>query len=107
MDAALNATSIAYENCRVVKPKPGVLLGLTGYNSKVSTQFILIFDSATIPADGAIPSVVMSVAASSGFSLDYTKIVRQFKYGIVICNSSTGPTKTVGSADCWFDCQYI
>lgn len=106
MDITLNSTSEAYEASRVIKPKPGVLLGMTGYNSKASAQFIQVHDSAGVPAEGAIPKILISVAASSPFSIDYTQIGRLFKYGIVVCNSSTGPTKTVGSADVWFDAQY-
>lgn len=106
MDTTLNATTVAYAASLVAKPKPGTLYGLTGYNSKASTQFILIHDAALLPADGAVPAVVLSVAASSPFSLDYGTLGRTFKNGIVVVNSSTGPTKTIGSADCWFDVQY-
>ncbi len=106
MDAALNSTSVAYEASRIVKPKPGALYGMTGYNSKGSAQFILIHDSPTLPIEGAVPDIVISVAAASSFSLDFGALGRTFRRGIVIVNSSTGPTKTIGSADCWFDAQY-
>lgn len=106
METALNSTSVAYEASRVVKQKSGVLYGMIGYNSKASTQFIQLFDSAILPPEGAVPKVVISVAASSPFSIDYTQVGRSFKNGIVVCNSSTGPTKTIGSADCWYDVQY-
>lgn len=106
MDAPKNLTSEAYEASRVVSTKQGVLFGLTGYNSKASTQFIQIHDAPALPSDGAIPDVVISVSAQSSFSLDYGSLGRRFSKGIVVCNSSTGPTKTIGSADCWFDVQY-
>lgn len=106
MDSLRNSTSIAYEASRVIKPKPGALYGLTGYNSKVSTQFIQIHDATGVPAEGSIPKIVISVAAASPFSLDYGVNGRNFEYGIVIVNSSTGPTKTIGSADIWVDAQY-
>ena len=100
-----------YQNFIVVKSSNGVLFGLTGYNSKSSAQFIQIFDiksgGNTAPAEGSIPLVMFSVSASSNFSLDYSSAPRLFKSGIILCNSSTGPTKTIGSADCWFDVQYI
>ncbi len=106
-DISLNSSSIAYETSRVVKITPGVLFGLTGYNSKASAQFIQLHDATLLPADGSIPVAVFTVAASSNFSLDFGLKGRKFDKGIVLVNSSTGPTKTIGSADCWFDAQYI
>ena len=89
MDTPLNATSAVYEASRVVKTKPGKLYGMTGYNSKVSAQFILTHDANALPAAGAVPAVVISVAASSPFSLDFNMFGRDFKNGIVVSNSST------------------
>ncbi len=102
----LNSTSIIYETSRVVKTKPGTLFGFSGYNSKASAQFILVHDAYALPAAGAVPVIVISVAASSPFTFDVGTLGRTFKYGIVLSNSSTGPTQTIGSADCWFDIQY-
>ena len=102
----LQATTTAYAASLIVKAAKGKLLGITGYNSKGSAQFIQVHDSATLPADTAVPKVVIAVAASSSFSLEFSK-GRDFANGIVICNSSTGPTKTIGSADIWIDAQYI
>ena len=101
-----NSTSIAYVASQVIKAQPGVFYGVVGYNSKGSAQFIQIHDAAALPADNAVPVIIFTVGAASNFSLVYPKFGRYFSTGIVICNSSTGPTKTIGSADCWFDAQF-
>ena len=101
-----NATSTAYEASRVVSAGPAAVYGLTGYNSLASAQFIQIHDAASLPADTAVPVVTISVPASSNFSVDFGAYGRYCKNGIVVCNSTTGPTKTIGAANCWFDVQY-
>jgi hypothetical protein len=109
-NSPLNSVSTAYEASRLVKQTAGVLFGLSGYNSKASTQFILLFDYAgpNVPPDTAVPvGPLITVAASSTFSVDFGFWGMTFNNGIWASNSSTGPTKTIGSADTWFAARYV
>lgn len=101
-----SAPTTALAASLVVKATSGTLYGLTGHSSRSSEQFIQIHDAVSLPADTAVPVVVFRVPATSSFSLNYDA-GREMQNGIVICNSSTAATKTIGSADCWFDVEYI
>ena len=98
--------SAAYEASSVSKASAGAFFSMVGYNSRTSTQFIQIFNSATVPADGAAPVFTFAVPASSNFSLDIPK-GHWFSTGISWSNSSTGATKTLGSADVFATVEYI
>lgn len=101
-----NATTVAYAASLKVTTSQAILFGLTGHNSSASAQFIQLHDSPALPADSSVPKVIISVAAGTSFGIDFGENGRSFSNGIVVCNSSTGPTKTIGAADCWFDVQY-
>jgi hypothetical protein len=96
-----------YAASLVAKSGPSICYGLTGYNSSGSTQFIQVHDVALLPADGAVPVTILSVPTATNFAVDYGPQGRAFRQGVVVCNSSTGPTKTIGAADCWFDVVLI
>lgn len=90
----------------VVASSQARLHGFTVYSSNTGAQFILVFDATALPADGTVPALVLPVAATSTVSAYFGSIGRWFDRGIVLCNSSTGPTKTIGSPDCLFDVQW-
>lgn len=89
----------------VVKAVPARVLKLIGYNAKVSAQFIQLHDAAALPADTAVPLAVITVAASSNFEIPVPPDGWECVTGVVVCNSSTYATKTIGSADCFFTVQ--
>ena len=103
--APTNATTTAYAASIIAKATAGTLYMITGYNSGPD-QFMQIHDSATLPANAAVPKVIFLVPAASNFSYDLGNYGRYFAAGITICNSTTGPTKTIGAANCWIDVQY-
>jgi hypothetical protein len=100
-----NANTTAYAASLVVKNAPGICWEVRGYNSGASAQWIQLHDASSLPADTAAPEDIIYVAAASNFSVTYPK-GKVFATGITVCNSSTGPTKTIGSADCWISAEY-
>ncbi len=99
--------STAYGKSKIIKAAPGTLLQLSGYNSG-GAQFIQLHDSATLPADTAVPKRLISVAATSTFSFLLPVTGLTFSKGIVVAASSTGPTLTLdASNDVWFQADFI
>lgn len=105
-DWPLNVSSPGLEASRIVKTGKGILFGFTVLNTNAAARFIQIFDRSSLPSDGAVPDFVISVAASSSGGVNWIP-GRTFHTGCFICNSTTAATKTIGSADSFFDVQYV
>lgn len=90
----------------VVLPGHLCVYGFTVYSTKASAQFVNVFDNSTLPANAAVPLWSWPLAANNGVGFSWAPNGREFYAGLVLCNSSTDATKTIGSADCFFDVQY-
>jgi hypothetical protein len=91
---------------KVLRPAATSLVSLEVHNNKASLQFLQLFDSKTIPANGATPLRTYPVQANTTIMVTWPaayplKLVN----GVAVCNSSTATTKTLGSADCMFGAQ--
>jgi hypothetical protein len=107
------ASTVASSNM-VVKSGVGKLFGFSVYNTNASAQFILMFDANSLPSDGAVPIGVFvagaggaSAVVTGALGVYYGSTGIGFTRGIVLCNSSTAATKTIGAADCLFSAQYV
>jgi len=89
-----------------VVPGSIVVYGFVFYSTKGSAQYLNVFDAGSLPADGAVPLWSWNIAANTGVGVAYQPNGRWFKSGLVLCNSSTDATKTIGSADCLCDVQF-
>jgi hypothetical protein len=86
---AVNATSVAAGSL-ILKASAG---NLYGYNvtSGASAGYVMIFNSATVPADGAVtPARCIPLAANTGMEVDLRGQPTFFTTGIVIVFSTTG-----------------
>jgi hypothetical protein len=91
----------------VVIAQPGRLLRMAGYNGNVATRYIQLHDATSLPANATVPAFSVPVAAGAAFDIDFGVYGRKFRTGIVIANSTTGPTLTAGSADMVVDAQWL
>lgn len=101
--------STALEASHVLSASAAQLGRLDVFNSKGTAQFILIINSATLPADGAVTLLYppIPIAANQLLTITFPRPLAA-STGIVVSNSSTGTfSKTIGSADCvfWADVQ--
>ncbi len=105
----LSDLSGALEASSVSKNAAGVFYGLSGYNTLGSAQWIKVYNSATVPANGAVtPIIVVRAAASSPFSFDTGKFGIYCSNGISWSNDidATIFNKTIGASDCFVNLLY-
>lgn len=101
--SATPVDSTALEASHVLKAAPGNLYRLQIYNNNAAARWFQLHDAAALPADGAVPRWIYYLAGqSSSPPFDWQPGGRYFTTGIVVCGSTTGPTKTLGAADFWF-----
>lgn len=101
-----NYSSKALEASAVVKTGDGILYGFTVTNTNAADQYVLMFDARAVPSSGAVPIFGQKVSGGDAVSGLWWP-GRTFFAGIVLCNSSTQGSLTIGAADCLFDAQYL
>lgn len=91
--------STAAESCHVFKASPGLVYSLGGYVGQAG--YIMVFDAAAAPADGAVTPKAWGYAGAAGnWSASYGAAGAWFAAGVTVCDSSTGPlSKTAVSTN--------
>jgi hypothetical protein len=101
-----NYSSNAAEIQHVIASGPSYLFGFTATNANAAARFIQVFDTDKAVANGAIPNISVSAAATNNASALWIP-PRRMDRGIVIAASTTQNTLTLAAADHLFDVQYV
>ncbi len=104
--ALSNAQAFAVTNL-VIKGTAGKLFKLFAQNDNAAARYIQLHNAAALPADTAVPIFSIKLAIGEGREIDFTQFGRYFSTGIVVCNSTTSATKTIGAADSNFTALYL
>lgn len=91
----------------VIKASAGKLYGATLTNDNAAMQYIMFFNSTTVPVDTTAPLFAVCVPSKATIQLDWGNMGKYFSTGISWSNSSTFATKTIGSADCSVEATYL
>lgn len=91
----------------VIKAAAGKLYGVTLTSDAASMQYIMFFNSTTVPADTTAPLFAVCVPTKATIQLDFSTMGKYFSTGISWSNSSTFATKTIGAADCSVEARYL
>ena len=100
-DASVTS-STALAASLVVRASAGRLLIAAVYNGNVGTQYIQVHNAASLPANTVVPLFTFALTTGAVQVLNFDLTGLPCSTGIVLCNSSTAATKTIGAADCWF-----
>jgi hypothetical protein len=105
---ARNSYSTKLENSHVISTNTdSILYGIDVYSAASYEQFIMLFDSAVVPAQGAYPVCApFPIASGTTIGISFGDLGRHFSTGITVANSLTAPTLTSGAPNCFFDGQY-
>lgn len=102
-----NASSPVLANSIVASLGNARLYGFTATSTNVAAQWILVFDESAVPSNGKVPLFAFNVSAASAAAGYWGSVGRTFDRGIILCNSTTQGSLTIGAADCIFDVQYV
>ncbi len=103
---AFNSDSQAAATSGVIKASAGVFFEANGYNLTGNTRYFHVYNSATVPTDGAVPALVpVAVPPYGVFSLTFEQGVF-FDTGISWACSTGVSTKTLSTADLWVTITY-
>jgi hypothetical protein len=80
---------------QVIYPYPCIVHAIHVAHASGSAGWIQLHNSATVPADGAVPLVSHAVAANSDADIEGDGYPFYFDAGVYICESDTVPTKTL------------
>lgn len=90
----------------LLKTEQGVLYSLQGHNNNAAAQYIQIFKSNSVVADGEVPFRQILVGPSADYEFSLPIGGDHSNNGWYLCVSTTNLYKTLGEADCTFVAQY-
>ncbi len=97
--------SSSAESGHILKSSAGYLYGIEA-TSGASIGYVMIFDSATVPADGTVsPMLCYQMPATSSFGVSFVQYPLIFNTGISVAFSTTGCYTKTASATAYFSAQ--